>query len=109
MIYLSGRNNKKFKGFGEFNEFNEFKGFNSQVTGSNDNGVNDSDMDWSTMFDSKTTFNPYTEQLIDLIGILKDVTEEDLQEQYGISMNEYYNPTQETIEKVSNRINGKHR
>ena len=53
--------------------------------------------------------NPYSEQLVDLIGILEDVTEEELQKQYGISMNEYFNPTQETINKVSERINERHR
>lgn len=53
--------------------------------------------------------NQYSEQLEDLIGILEDVTEEELQEQYGISMNEYFNPTEETIIKVSKRINGRHR
>ena len=53
--------------------------------------------------------NSYPEQLIDLIGILEDFTEKDLQEQYGISMNEYLHPTEKTINKVSERINGRHR
>ena len=59
--------------------------------------------------DNTSSVNPYSEQLDDLIGILEDVTEEDLQEQYGISMNEYFNPTEETVNKVSERINGRHR
>lgn len=58
--------------------------------------------------DNTSSVNPYSEQLDDLIGILEDVTEEDLQEQYGISMNEYFNPTEETVNKVSERINGRH-
>lgn len=56
--------------------------------------------------------NPYIEQLIDLIGILEDVTDEDLV-QYGITMEEYENPTLDTIikvaKKVDNPIVGKHR
>ena len=56
-----------------------------------------------------TSVNHYSEQLVDLIGILEDITEEELQEQYGISMNEYLHPTEETIIKVSERINGRHR
>jgi len=59
--------------------------------------------------DNTSSVNPYSEQLDDLIGILEDVTEEDLQEQYGISMNEYFNPTEETVNKVSERINRRHR
>ena len=54
---------------------------------------------------SKKTSNIYTEQLIDLIGFLEDVTEEDLQEQYGISMAEYLNPNAETIAKVTQKLN----
>ena len=60
-------------------------------------------------FNNSVSVNPYSEQLIDLIGILEDVSEEELQEQYGISMNEYFHPTEETINKVSERINGRHR
>ena len=60
-------------------------------------------------FNNITSVNPYSEQLDDLIGILEDITEEELQEQYGISMNEYFNPTQETIDKVSDKVSGRHR
>lgn len=49
--------------------------------------------------------NPYVEKLIDLIGILEDFTDEELQNDYGISVNEYFNPTAETIAKVSKHIN----
>ena len=48
--------------------------------------------------------NYYVEQLMDLIGILENVTEEELQEQYGISMKEYLNPTANTIKKVNQRV-----
>ncbi len=53
--------------------------------------------------------NPYSVQLFNLIGILEDVTDAELQEQYGISLAEYFHPTQETVDKVSERINGRHR
>ncbi len=48
--------------------------------------------------------NPYVEQLIDLVGILEDVTEEDLQQNYGISEKEYLHPTAETISKVKDAL-----
>lgn len=57
--------------------------------------------------------NQYYDQLFDLIGILEDITEEELQENYGISMQEYLKPTGETIRKVEQKLNsiqkGKHR
>ena len=56
---------------------------------------------------NNVTGNPYMTQLIDLIGILEDVTEEELQQNYGISMTEYFNPTAETIYKVSQAITSK--
>ena len=46
----------------------------------------------------------YTRQLIDLIGILENVTEEELEEQYGINMQEYFNPDAETIAKVKRKL-----
>ena len=49
--------------------------------------------------------NPYSEQLTDLIGILEDVTEEEMQEQYGINANEYFNPNADTIKKVQKKLN----
>lgn len=54
---------------------------------------------------SNTTLqNKYIYQLTDLIGMLEDVTAEELQEQYGISMNEYLRPTAETIAKVTQKL-----
>ena len=49
--------------------------------------------------------NPYVEQLIDLIGFLEDITDEELQEKYGISMQEYFHPTAEVILKVTEKLN----
>ncbi len=48
--------------------------------------------------------NPYIEQLIDLIGILEDVSEEELQQNYGISITEYLHPNAETISKVKDSL-----
>ena len=53
--------------------------------------------------------NIYVEQLMDLIGILEDVTEEDLMDTYGITMYEYLNPDAVTINKVKDKLQtGKH-
>lgn len=49
--------------------------------------------------------NQYYEQLFYLIGILEDVTEEELKENYGITMQEYFNPTADTIRKVEQKLN----
>ena len=48
--------------------------------------------------------NPYVEKLIDLIGILEDITEEELQQNYGISIKEYLHPNAETIIKVKDAL-----
>ncbi len=46
-----------------------------------------------------TNTNNYSEQLIELIGILEE-DELYLLDEYGITMEEYLNPTAETIAKV---------
>ena len=51
--------------------------------------------------------NEYDIQLLDLIGILVDIDETELIENYGITMQEYLNPTAETIKKVSEKLNSK--
>ena len=51
-----------------------------------------------------SSHNPYSEKLMDLIGILEDITEAELQEQYGISMKEYLNPTADTLRKVEQKL-----
>lgn len=77
----------------------EFKEFNNPES-------KDYDITSSLKFNSNATNNnPYIEKLINLIGILEDANEEDLQEEYGISMNEYLNPTADTIKKVEQKIN----
>ena len=51
--------------------------------------------------------NKYYIQLFDLIGILEDFDENELIENYGITMKEYLRPTEETIKKVSEKLNSK--
>ena len=46
----------------------------------------------------------YVEELTDLIGYLTDVTDEDIQREYGITFYEYLHPTREVIEKVKTNI-----
>lgn len=46
-------------------------------------------------------------QLFDLIGILEDFDEDELIENYGITMQEYLKPTAETIKKISEKLNTK--
>ena len=77
----------------EFREFSNPEGRDYDITSSLKSGS------------VPTKSNPYVVQLMDLIGILEDITDEDLKEQYGINMNEYLNPTRETIEKVSQKLN----
>ena len=45
-------------------------------------------------------YNPYEDELIYLIGICKDTDEDILLEKYGITMEEYLYPNEETIAKV---------
>lgn len=48
--------------------------------------------------------NIYSQQLMDLVGILEDVTESKLLEDYGITLQEYYQPSEETITKVRQHL-----
>lgn len=74
-------------------EFQEFKNPESQ------------DYDIHSSFNEST--NPYyADQLLELISIPEDVTEETLQEHYGISLEEYFHPTEETIQKVKAKLQG---
>ena len=74
------------------------------------------DYDLKTSYDADESLpmydSIYDDQLMDLIGIPEDVPDEDLQNQYGISWEEYLHPNAETIEKVKKALgleNGKHR
>lgn len=48
--------------------------------------------------------NPYYQQIWNLVGIIEDVEPEEMQEKYGITWDEYMNPTAETIEKIKVKI-----
>ena len=80
----------------------EFKEFSNPE--SEDYDINSS-LNYSN--NSNVSYNPYTEQLMNLIGILEDITDADLQERYGISEEEYLHPTSETMEKVKDRLNSR--
>ena len=61
----------------------------------------------SSLTGSVPVANPndiYVEQLMDIMGIVEDISEEELLEDYGISMLEYLSPNAETIEKVTQKL-----
>lgn len=48
--------------------------------------------------------NDYMLELIELIGLLEDVTDEEVQNAYGISLQEYFKPNAKTIMKVKQTL-----
>ena len=74
-----------------FKEFSNPEEQDYDIT-SSQNGEIDNNVNYSS--------NPYVSELVDLIGILEDVYEEDLIRNYGITMQEYFNPNLEVINKV---------
>lgn len=84
----------------EFKEYNSPEENNYDITSS---------LYFSESFNSDNQCNPYVEQLTDLVGILEDVSEVDLLQNYGISLQEYYNPNAETISKVRETLGIKKR
>ena len=78
----------------------EFKEYNNPEE--MDYDINYSFDEDSAVYDEQG--NNYTEQLLDLIGILEDFTDEDLMDTYGITMYEYLNPDASTIEKVKAKL-----
>jgi len=63
------------------------------------------DYDIISSFNSSEDDNiDYGYELVNLIGVLEDVTE-DIISNYGITMNEYLNPTKEVVLKVKDRLN----
>ena len=76
----------------EYNEFANVEGRDYDLYSNDGNMKTDSNT------------NPYSDELVELVGILEDVTDEDLMSQYGITMNEYFNPTEETIKKVKETL-----
>ena len=60
-------------------------------------------------FDNKNEYTNsslefYEDELFSLIGVLDQITEEELEDKYGITIKEYVNPTHETIIKVQNKL-----
>ena len=51
--------------------------------------------------------NGYFEILTDMIGILDDVSEDDLIESFGITLDEYLNPNEDVISKVKYKLEEK--
>lgn len=58
----------------------------------------------SSMESSVTEEDIYSEQLVGLIGLLEDVKEEELLNMYGITFDEYFHPTEDTVAKVMDAI-----
>ena len=83
----------------EFREFINPEGRDYDINSS----LNDDN--YSSNSQSIQDANKYYMQLFDLIGILEDFEESELIENYGITMQEYLNPTAETIKKVSEKLN----
>ena len=83
----------------EFREFSNPEGRDYDINSS----LNDDN--YSSNSQSIQDANKYYMQLFDLIGILEDFEESELIENYGITMQEYLNPTAETIKKVSEKLN----
>lgn len=46
----------------------------------------------------------YKDELMDLIGIVEDIDSINMVEEYGITEDEYFNPTAETIKKVKAKL-----
>ena len=69
------------------------------------------DYDIKSSQDERSTpaINPHYDELINILGLLEDIDEEQLRDKYGITMAEYLNPSEETIEKVRNKLGEKHR
>lgn len=82
----------------EFREFSNPEGKDYDISSSlNDDNYSSNSQDIQDA-------NKYYLQLYELIGIL-DYEENELIENYGITMQEYLNPTAETIQKVSEKLN----
>ncbi len=76
----------------EYKEFNnpESKDYDINITVDENYGVVDS--------------NKYSIILADMIGVLEDISEDELLSQYGITMDEYLNPNADVIIKVKLKL-----
>ncbi len=57
--------------------------------------------------DPVTSKEDYGLELMNLIGILEDVTSEDLEREFGITLEEYEHPTKEVVERVKTNLGTK--
>lgn len=48
--------------------------------------------------------NPYVEEQMNLIGLLEDVNGASILATYGITADEYFNPTQESIGRIKSTL-----
>ncbi len=53
---------------------------------------------------SNTQENPYVEEQINLIGLLEDVNDAETLATYGITAEEYFNPTKESIGRLKSAL-----
>jgi len=83
----------------------EFREFSNPEERDYDINSSLNDDNYSSNSQSVQDSNQYYTQLFDLIGILEDIEESELIENYGITMKEYLNPNAETIKKVSQKLN----
>lgn len=64
----------------------------------------DYDLRVEEMFEENSSKNPNQETLIELLGLREDINEEQLLERFGITLEEYLNPTDEVIKKVQEKL-----
>lgn len=83
----------------------QFKEYSNPESKNYDINISLKNNNYSSSSENIQAANKYYMQLFDLIGILEDITEAELIENYGISMREYLCPTAETIKKVSEKLN----
>lgn len=53
---------------------------------------------------SNTQENPYVEEQLNLLGLLEDIDDASILATYGITADEYFNPTQESIGRIKSTL-----
>lgn len=84
-----------------FKEFSEFDNPEAKDYDLHTHGQNHED-ELNKMMSDK-----YQDELMDLIGIVEDIDDNDIVEEYGITLDEYDHPTAETIKKVKAKLESK--
>lgn len=74
----------------EFKEYSEF--------------IDPESADYDIKMNHKEHNNIYIKQLIELVGVLEDVNERDLLNNYGITIQEYLHPNEKVINKIINHL-----